>query len=216
MNNLKTIREMVHKTQGEISDVLGVDIKTYRSYEQSGKMPSEYCVKLVEYYSELLPYKVSIDYLLGLPHVKTPFRETSLRDFVDNTHLSVETVHNILFEASKSGDNRYIQILDMILSDKQAYTSLMENIALLINPNTWCIDLKHPEPFVIESDFLQVSPELLKQMDDEMPDNVYKRMRNTMESFLKTIPQKIILSKNAFHPTLLYTVREEDIDNGKH
>ena len=203
MNNLKKIREKAKKTQNDLREFLSVDIKTYRAYETGENMPSECCIKLSKYYSDIFHYDVSIDYLLG--RVEHPFQDATLRDFADKTHLSEDAISNIIYEGSEKGDNRYIQILNFLLSDKEVFTSLMDYMCSLIKPNTWIIDLKNiPEPMLVKNNedrLIQIPPEILKQLNNEMPDNVYQGMKHAIEDFLKRIPKQVILSKNWYHPT---------------
>ena len=204
MNNLKKIREKAHKTKKEIyENVLKVDKGTYDVYENTGKISSEFLIKLSDYYSEIFHYYVSIDYLLG--RVQHPFQDTTLGTFADRTHLSEDAISNIIYEGSEKGDNRYIQILNYLLSDKEVFTSLMDYMCSLIKPNTWIIDLKNiPEPMLVKNNedrLIQIPPEILKQMNNEMPDNVYQGMKHAIEDFLKRIPKQVILSKNRYHPT---------------
>ena len=209
--NLKKALKKKHMTQKDLSKRMNISEQSISKWIRGTSEPTHENIRLI---STILD--VSADYLLGLTEATRPKNES----FVKALRLSEESIENIRYEASEKGDNRYIQILDMILSDKQTYTSLMDNLALLINPNTLLIDLKHlPESFLVpdnEDRFIQITPEIMKQLSNELPDNVYKGMRDTIEAFLKAIPSNIMLSKNAFHPSLLYTVKEEDIDNGKH
>lgn len=206
MNNLKTIREKANKTQEEISAIIGVDRKTYRSYENEGKIPSNFLIMLSDYYSTIFPYNISIDYLLG--RIESPYTDVSLKEFSSKTHLSENAIGNILFEASEKGDNRYIDMLDMILSDKETFSALMSDLLSLYSPNTWVIYLDiMPEQFkvkqadgTIDKGVIQITPETLTQMDYQMPYNVYFRMRKTIETFVSKIPKGLIFTKNHYHP----------------
>lgn len=202
MNNLKAIREKAGKTQEDISSVLGIDKKTYRKYEKDGNIPSSHCVRLSEYYSELFSYGVSIDYLLG--RVEHPFKDSTLRDFADTTHLSEDAISNIIYEGSENGDNRYVYMLDLLLSDKETFKALMDNMLSLVFPPNYYIDKKIWEHTgwmeVREDDSVIIDASFLDYVCDNMPDNIYQRMRHILDKFSKVHKNERVIAPNEYHP----------------
>lgn len=66
MNNLKTLRLKANKTQSDIAAILNVSRQMYSKYENGiSQMPDEALKKLSSI------FKVSIDYILDNPNVKT-------------------------------------------------------------------------------------------------------------------------------------------------
>lgn len=60
MKRIKEIREENHKTQAEISKMLGIKYQAYQRYETGeSPLPLKYAIKLADY------YQVSLDYLVG-------------------------------------------------------------------------------------------------------------------------------------------------------
>lgn len=194
MNNLQKIRETAHKTQKEIETMLGVDPKTYRKYEKGGKIPSDICKKLAEYYSQILPFKVSMDYLLG--NVDSPYCDRSLRDFAEKIHLSEESINNLLLECSTGEDidNRRVFTLDLLLSDREAFRTVMDCIHTLIYPVGFYLDKDVSERYnlttVYENGDIGLNPSLLQLMSDSMPDHAYQKMRAELEKFKKRAYKK--------------------------
>lgn len=65
---IRDLREDSDLTQQEIAKYLLCDQSLYSKYERGERpLPLELAVKLAQY------YKVSVDYLVGLTNVKTPY-----------------------------------------------------------------------------------------------------------------------------------------------
>ncbi len=182
MNNLKVLREKAKKTQEEIADIIRISEKTYRDYENEKRsIPSNYCIMLSNYYSEIFQYNISVDYLLGL--VECSFQDLTLRGFAEKTHLSDEAISNIIYEGSDKGDNSRIQALDLLLSDRETFLNLMDNIHALLFPPTMIIPIK--PPFMFDEKHIKLTRDTLQQLSDYQPDNLYRDMRNDLENYLE-------------------------------
>lgn len=65
---IRDLREDSDLTQQEIAEYLLCDQSLYSKYERGERaLPMELAVKLAQY------YKVSVDYLVGLTNVKSPY-----------------------------------------------------------------------------------------------------------------------------------------------
>ena len=65
---IRDLREDSDLTQQEIAEYLLCDQSLYSKYERGERaLPLEFAVKLAQY------YKVSVDYLVGLTNVKSPY-----------------------------------------------------------------------------------------------------------------------------------------------
>ncbi|MBS5145488.1 MAG: helix-turn-helix transcriptional regulator [Butyricicoccus pullicaecorum] len=68
---IRDLREDSDLTQREIADYLMCDQSLYSKYERGERvLPLEIAVKLAQY------YHTSIDYLVGLTDVRTPYERT--------------------------------------------------------------------------------------------------------------------------------------------
>lgn len=68
---IRDMREDSDLTQKQIADYLLCDQSLYSKYERGDReMPLRLVVKLAEY------YHVSVDYIVGLTHVKTPYPQS--------------------------------------------------------------------------------------------------------------------------------------------
>lgn len=68
VNRIRDMREDSDLTQKQIADYLGCDQSLYSKYERGERViPLEIVVKLAQY------YQTSVDYLLGLTDVTTPY-----------------------------------------------------------------------------------------------------------------------------------------------
>ena len=212
MNNLKKLREKAKKTQNDLRKFLSVDIKTYRAYETGENIPSECCIKLSKYYSDIFHYDVSIDYLLG--RIEYPFLDATLRDFADKTHLSEDAIQNIIHEGSENGDNRYIFMLDLLLSDRKVFTELMDNIISLVYPPDFYIDKFFIERLSKmqgrEDGSVIISSDNMNQINKDSPDNIYHRLRNILEEVKDKAPDNIIVP-NEFHPFTVTYIEDEEV-----
>lgn len=66
--HLEDLRIDNDKTQAEIAEYLGCQREVYRRYEKGTRqMPIDFLIKLA------LFYDVSIDYLVGITHIKKPY-----------------------------------------------------------------------------------------------------------------------------------------------
>lgn len=65
---IRDLREDSDLTQGEVARFLLCDQSLYSKYERGLRpLPLEYAVQLAQY------YRVSVDYLVGLTCIKTPY-----------------------------------------------------------------------------------------------------------------------------------------------
>ena len=65
---LKELRENTSKTQKELADFLHIKQNTYSQYENGlRQIPIDLLIKLA------LFYEVSVDYILGLTDIETPY-----------------------------------------------------------------------------------------------------------------------------------------------
>ena len=68
VNRIRDLREDADLKQKQIADYLGCDQSLYSKYERGERViPLEVVVKLAQY------YQTSVDYLLGLTDVTTPY-----------------------------------------------------------------------------------------------------------------------------------------------
>lgn len=64
---LKELREGKRYTQKELSEIMGINLGTYRNYEQGIREPSaETLVRFAEFYD------TTVDYILGRPQKERP------------------------------------------------------------------------------------------------------------------------------------------------
>jgi len=202
MNNLKAIRERAKKSQKEISEVLKISERSYGTHERDGKMRADLAETLANYYSDLFGYRVSIDYLMGL--TDRPFANPSISEFMKATHLSEAAISTLLADASPGGNNQNVFMLDLILSDRELFKKLMEQLYFLIYPPTTAIpaDLIGDEKEEIrkgkkkkksgiyrENDYLMIKPHFLDvAIIPFLPENLYRNMRNALEKFIDEKP----------------------------
>lgn len=65
---IKDLREDADLTQQSVAEFLNIKQNTYCQYEKEKRqIPVEMLIRLAEY------YQVSVDYILGLTNVKTPY-----------------------------------------------------------------------------------------------------------------------------------------------
>lgn len=187
MYNLLKLREKAKITQASICEVLHVDSKTYRGYEKGGVIPSDVCLKLVEYYSGIFGYKVSIDYLLGIE----TYKNYDNKFIHEVTKLSEGAIDNIRYEVTH-GDNRRVAMLDLLVSNKKTFQVLMNSIVSLVIDVGYHIDedmLEKTKWIECTKDgAMTVSPSFVRYViKNSNPDDLYRTMRGQVEEFVDGI-----------------------------
>lgn len=99
-------------------------------------------------------------------------------------------------EKEKS-DHRRIVLLNLILSDRAVFESLMDCLFSLCWPSGYLLNakksdlisypVKNPDG-TIDRDHIAISPKAVKMLGSETPDNIYSKMRQIMEAFRKAVP----------------------------
>lgn len=201
-NVYKKLRLSKGLSQKELSDM----IFAYNKASSQGSISKlENGEKAQPSVGELMAYShlfnVTTDYLLGLETVSS--KDTAVVDMVHKTHLSEDAIQNILTEGSEEGDNRRIIILDWLLSDKKAFTALIDCIYRLCFPKILCIDRKNtPKPLLNEgnADFIMLSAENVRDLIEDLPEEVYQEMKHVIEDFRKSVANRKAPVPNEFNP----------------
>ena len=113
---LKELREEKGLTQGDVAQYLGKsDVQSISKWENRRAFPE---FEMLRSLRQL--YDVSFDYLLGIDD----FRNKGNKEFSELTGLSDESIE-VLRNNKKSGNNQYLQILDLLLSDEELFNNLI-------------------------------------------------------------------------------------------
>lgn len=91
--------------------------------------------------------------------------------------------------AKEDEDMRRIDMLNRLLSNRKAFTELMDCLISLYQPTTYSMDrssfLKYF--FDSESDSVTLPPSAIKQLSADTPENVHHRIRVILDDFIKQI-----------------------------
>ncbi len=125
------------------------------------------------------------------------------------TGLSRESIEN-LRKNKREGDNRYLFMLDLILSDEKTFNELMDNLIYLVFP-----------PYIAITDMLlknrnviYLTPENLDEINDNSSDKVFHRIREVLLEFVKKNKGKEIINSAKYHPNIINL--EEVLENGEY
>jgi len=144
-------------------------------------------------------YDVSFEYISGIEPDEIRHKENI--DICKKTHLSEQAIENILYEGSEKGDNQRIFILDLILSNKEVFNSIMDDLIALFYPPTLAIDRRNPPSVFLDKknkDYLLLSLDHLSKLI-VTPEEHYQRMKYRIEQIKESAPDSII-APNEFNP----------------
>lgn len=184
----------------------GSKIKDVYNWESSTHLPTiEVLAKICK------ALDVSTDYILfqGKP------RNHDIEFIQEYTHLSEQAILNILYEGSETGNNQRVCALDWLLSDRETFTALMDELLALVYPMTYYLTpnvwKKTGWVTVREDNSVEVNPSFLRHVSDKNPDNIYQRIRNVLDDFISKLNEKGIkyVAPQEFNPFILSDIEEE-------
>lgn len=145
---------------------------------------------------------VSIDYILcRSDHISDE------NEVISNiTGLSDESIE-VLKNNMKTGDNRYLQILNLILSDEELFNDLMKNLCNLVAPPRVAIT----KQFLGDKDYILLTQENLDTLS-YTPDKIFHNIRNVFEGFHNKNKNIDLIRPNEYHPTVYYYDKKDDIE----
>lgn len=188
------LREEKGLTKNQLAKETDFSPTSINNWESGIKVPSYQNYVTLSHF-----YEVSFDYISGIEPGE--YRQKRNVDIGEVTHLSEKAIENLLFEGSEHGDNTHVVMLDMILSNRELFTSLMRCLYSICYPPHVLIDLKNiPDAFIDKNnkDYLLLSPDLIKYITST-PESVFQMMKYKIEEFAKTVPERTI-APNEFHP----------------
>lgn len=168
--------------------------------ESGNKEPS---IDELKAYSKF--FNVSTDYLLGLEAISS--KDTTIVDMAHKTHLSETAINNIVYEGSVSGDNARVVMLDWILSDREVFTKLMDCMLDLCYPKTIAIDRVNTPAALLDKsneDFICLPPEIVMKIVDDIPEQLYQKMKQIVGMFIDSISERKCPAPNEFNPIATY------------
>lgn len=177
-------------SQKRLAEMIGLEYRTLLKWEKGNlnhKIDLPVFLKLCDV------LEIDMPYLLG-----NNYSTRELKTICEYTGLSEKAIKNIRHEVSEAGDSRNILMLDLLLSDKETFISLMQNMISLINPSSVVIDKNLYNKLSNENGDLVISPAIIAKLADETPDSIYSSMRASIDKFRKSIPENVLLAKNEF------------------
>lgn len=158
---------------------------TISQWEKGKTLPT--LPKLIKM-SEL--FSVSVDYILCY----SDCRHIENEDITDLTGLSDKSIE-VLRKNYREGDNRFLFMLDLLLSEEDTFNILMDSLCNLV----------FPPSLVISKDLLGKREYIVLSLDDieklsETPDKIFTRIRSVLEEFAKNNRDKKIITPNEYHP----------------
>ena len=209
-DKVKELRVNLGLSQSKFAVSLGYaendNVKTIISQWERGKTlpPLE---KLVEM-SELC--NVSIDTIL----CRTEYSHVENELIYEVTGLSDESIE-VLRKNKESGNNQYLHILNLIVSDEELFNELMKNLCNLVSPPSVAIT----KELLGDNDYILLTQEDMERMS-ETPDKIFHNIRNLFQDFQKKNKDIKLIAPNQYHiPEEFYIPeeeREEDINYGKY
>ena len=193
---IQSLRNEKNLSQDELAEKLGYQNRQSITKWETGTTPTtEALAKLSEFFG------VSTDYILGF----TKYSHFENEFISEVTTLSDKSIE-VLRKNKEKGHNRYLFMLDLILSDEEVFNGVMKNLNDLVFP-----------PVVVVNDVL-IKRKYLTQEDLETlsttPDQVFHNIREILSEFAKKNKDKPIISDNAYHPDIYY--EKEVVEYGKH
>ena len=201
---LRKLREEKGYTKDKVAKDNDISPTSISNWENGIKTPS-----YINYLTLSDYYGVSFEYISGIEPREIRHKENS--DMCERTHLSEQAIENILYECSEKGNNQRIFMLNLILSNKEIFNSLMDSLCALFYPPSLGIDLKNiPNVFLdkVNKDVLIISMDHLSQIL-VTPEEHYQHMKNRIEQLKKTAPENII-APNEFDNWDLSDLVDED------
>lgn len=202
---IKELRKELNLTQEQLSDIIGRERSEISKWERgNGTISTETYWRLYDAFRSL---EISMDYLMGVKDVRKPQNES----IVNELHLSEQAIENIRYECSEKGNNQYIFMLNLILSNREVFGGLMDNLCALFYPPSLGIDLKNVPNFLLDKlnkDWLIIDLEYLSQVL-VTPEEHYQLMKSEIEKLKKSAPETLI-APNEFNPITGYYEDEEE------
>ena len=168
------------------------NMKATISQWETGKkqVPLERAIMMTEI------FHVSLDYLFCL----TDYHHVENAIIEDATGLSDKSIE-VLRKNKREGDNRYLFMLDLLLSDeKDTFNSLMDKLCDLVFPPTLLITRE----FLGNREYREINNKDLERLASTTPDSIFPKIRNILEEFARNNRDKKVIAPNEHHP-LEYT-----------
>ena len=202
---LETLRKQHNLTQEELCrDILNISDDKYRKWKSDIGSMDAYSLKKL-----CLLYNVSSDYII----IPSEWTHVENEEISELTGLSDESIE-VLRDTLETGDNRYIFMLDLLLSDRETFSSLMDSLCHLLSPNYFGFDLDHIPKQLLSDDgrFLILKPENIRQISEDVPENVYQRIKRVIEEFREKNQDKRIIAPNEYRErrNVMYEIMKEE------
>lgn len=207
IEHLKKCRKESKKTQDEICARLGTSRQSLSDYE-NGKLlpPTDVLMRMSQIYRE------SINYLLGM----TEYRSQEVEDLGKPLHLSGKAIENILYEGEDHGNNggsgepnnQRVFMLDWLLSDREAFTELMDELFGQLYPASLSVPekiwKKHKWFEIGKNESITVHPSrvLLDYLSKDTPEKSNERISWIFKRFLERLEDNKpkFVAPNEFDP----------------
>ena len=220
---LKELRQSNHYTQKYVAQKIGVEVKTYRSWEigyykeNVQIFPTIDSDKLIKI-SNL--YNVSIDYILGQSEI-TQVDNTYIHNKIGLSENSIDVLEENMQQRNRLYRNRYIEMIDFLLSHAETKTLLQNmyyyffgnykkvwdgksepsDLSIDIYDDLFCdaVSVESDKLFVIFlSSIINALPTIKKNIVDNNP--IYKNYGKQIDT-IETLEEKIKFMKNFFAST---------------
>lgn len=183
----KTAKEIAEVLSEESIKIGGKKVSTQTVYkwlqESNPTMPEKKNCELI-----CKVYRCDLNYLLM---EKTEDFNMEYKKISEITGLSSEALRVI-----ENSDHTRKVLLNLILSDRAVFEALMDCLYSLCWPSTITIDIRKPASRfavkktdgTIDPDHIAIRPEDMNRLSADVPDNIYSKMRQIIESFKNAVP----------------------------